>query len=480
MRRLGVAMVGLCITVAACVRTLPGQDPPAAARLYYPNRMALSGDGNSLFVVSTNFDERYNVGWITRVDLPTLLPMLAADANVIVDENQASASLTQSVRVPSLAGDLVVDAAHNRAYLAHRGQGIITSLDITTNAQGQTDIDCGDKTAADAQLGLTHLEQQTSCDRAHMFDLTRANRATSATTDVHYWSDPFALALVSTAGNEYPTLMAGFLGASTLLAMQPGPNAQDLSIKQPIALSSATLGHLLAIPQGPGLPPAAGSLLGTTHFAPEQTARGALYAVDVSLLLSDPAQAKQSVVRYDLGQMLGAGDSPADITGVVFSTRDASRLFVAHRSPSAVVMLARTVQSSSSFDPNGQLQTKSAVGFELKDVQTTGDKRLSQMAYVERDAGDVLAVLSLTGDMLYLFDVSGDSLLLSGRYQFAPGQGPVDIVHVVDGAQHHYLFVTTFFDHGLTVLDISSPKLGDIRLAASIHDTTRLTPDAQP
>lgn len=485
MQGMGVAIVALCmLTATACVRTLPGQDPPETARLYYPNRMALSQDNNSLLVVNTNFDERYNVGWVTKLDLPILLPILnaAARAGTVADANAIAPAWTQAVRIPSLAGDLVVDHAHARAYLAHRGQGLITTLDIIAGADGATTVSCGDALAPDAQRGLTHLEQQTSCDRAHLFDLGRASLAQDANIDARRWLDPFALALVAGpntgADGDYPVLVAGFLGSATLLALQPGPLAQDLGVRRALSLGAAALGQLLPIPDS-RLSPYGGTLLGTTHYVPGTAVPSALFAIDVAQWLSlAPAQAEAAINRYALGTMLGATDSAADITGATFSPRDATRLYVSHRNTDALVLLARELTPLSSFDAEGAAQIAPTVSTSVRASAVMGDGRLSQVAYIARDAGDVLAVLSLAGDMLYLFDVSDDTLVLAGRYAFAPGQGPVSLAHVQDGARH-YLFVTTFFDHGLTVLDVSQANLGSIRLAASIFDDTRLTPDAQ-
>ena len=72
-RRAWPAMVGACalgalVSSFGCFNPGAGQDPPDRS-LYFPVGLAVSRSGNTLFVVNSNFDLRYNAGTLQALDI---------------------------------------------------------------------------------------------------------------------------------------------------------------------------------------------------------------------------------------------------------------------------------------------------------------------------------------------------------------------------------------------------------------------------
>ncbi|RYF03017.1 MAG: hypothetical protein EOO40_12665 [Deltaproteobacteria bacterium] len=177
------------------------------------------------------------------------------------------------------------------------------------------------------------------------------------------------------------------------------------------------------------------------------------------------------VDRFDFGLSIGTGQDRADVSGAIFSPVDASRVYLAQANPDAVAILERSEVPASTVQADGTITYAPRLQTQVGPTAPMNDARPSQVVYVQRGNAnsDLLAVSSLARDAIFFFEPSEGALKLAGRFALARGQGPFDLMHVAaDGKD--YLFVTTFFDHGLTVLDISSAAYGDFRLAASLHD----------
>lgn len=434
--------------------------------------MAVSADGNTLWVVNSNFDQRFNAGWITQIDVVGLAgAILAADAQ---DPNtlNLAAFATQSVAVPSLGGDLVVDGAHQRAYLAHRGLSLVTILDIQTSQDGTPTLTCGN--VAD-KAGLSNVEKQTDCDRAHLRVLMRdwgTGGPPSAAAAIQALADPAALALVNRNPNQteaYPVLAVGYLGAPYLTFLQTDEQAANIRSIQTMSTQTGTLGRLLAVPDAVASS-ITGRLLGATHFLSGQFDRSALYALD---LLQDANQvqniAPSVVQRFDFGEQIGVLSGAADLTAAIFSQRDPSRLFVAHHNPDAISMLRRDIVPTSFLDANGIIQYQQTLSTKIVDTKVLDRARVHQLAYVQRDVGDLLVASSLAHDMLYFFDPTHDAIQEISRLPLKTGQGPYDLMHL-RVHERDLLFVTTFFDHGLTIVDLSASNPADFKIVVSLRD----------
>jgi hypothetical protein len=93
------------------------------------------------------------------------------------------------------------------------------------------------------------------------------------------------------------------------------------------------------------------------------------------------------------------------------------------------------------------------------------------IAYVQRDQGDFIAVASLNGDIIELLTPLGNGLVLAGRFEDV-GLGPLGMAHAHRQGRD-LLLVTTFYDHGLVIFDVTAEDPADfMRLAHIRSDET--------
>jgi hypothetical protein len=122
------AMLGVAMLAGAfgCFNPGAGQDPPDRS-LYFPVGLAVSNTGNTLFVVNSNFDLRYNAGTLQALDIPEIWrdakPCIAniserrfdATKGVVVDKAadrtcaagaDVSAKIKTTVRIGAFGADI--------------------------------------------------------------------------------------------------------------------------------------------------------------------------------------------------------------------------------------------------------------------------------------------------------------------------------------------------------------------------------------
>jgi hypothetical protein len=434
--------------------------------------MALAADGATAFIVNANFDQRFNTSWLTRVDVPNLVRAARTGTD-------PSVAVSQGLHVPSLGGDLVLSHDHNRAYLAHRGSGLLTTMDVVHDATGSLQLSCG--TPGDGE-DMNHAEAHTQCDRAHLFRLREAVATKDGTLkdpNIRRYDDPYAVAALPHENGT--TLFVGYLQASRISILEDPKSSHDandvLQVRGYLRTPAQGMARLATSKQGLVL---GASRAAMTPSMDEATQRSYLVGAQAPLVggsFDTTAAGKVgglAAQSFPLSLALG-GTQPgagtgADISGVVISPKDPNRLFVLSHMPDALTALRLDLPPYTTLDDAGTVQVQTnLLAFTLLDAQSVAHSTLSDVAYISRDAGDLLVTTSLTQDMVYFFDPTGDDLQLVHRMHLPQGQGPVALLHaVVDGRD--VLLVSTFFDHGLTVLDIASANFSDFFVLASLHD----------
>ena len=59
-------------SAGGCILELYGETPVDQA-FYFPISMAASQDGSHVYVLSSNYDQRYNTGWVSVLDVDAVL-----------------------------------------------------------------------------------------------------------------------------------------------------------------------------------------------------------------------------------------------------------------------------------------------------------------------------------------------------------------------------------------------------------------------
>jgi hypothetical protein len=200
------------LLASGCAFELPGEPPPEKA-FYYPIGLAVSPDQTTAYVVSSNFDQRYNAGWVSAVDLRKLVDAIdsvscagtckagsrcvvggsgfecVALANaskcgscqpfeVCADVSGAfqcrqlpdlTAAMGQQLRVPSLGGQIALDPLGRFAVVAARGGRPLTRIELGSTCEQYLgtgcQMHCGDPNARE---GLDTPAQKTDCDCGHL------------------------------------------------------------------------------------------------------------------------------------------------------------------------------------------------------------------------------------------------------------------------------------------------------------------------
>ncbi len=160
-----LALLSTLLLAVACDKT-PASRPPVETRLYYPTGLAfippadLDAGVGRIYVASSNFDRRFDVGWVTTVDLGQVrspdgrsLPppggAIAApldggsDQGRPVQFTQLATTADSIVTISSFAGLATVDDAGTRLFVPSRSEGDeLAIMDITPDPDGGAPLRC--------------------------------------------------------------------------------------------------------------------------------------------------------------------------------------------------------------------------------------------------------------------------------------------------------------------------------------------------
>lgn len=189
-RRLFVLGV-LC--AAACAQEVPGVAPPEK-EIYFPIGAEIVNVGGEdiLVVVSSNFDQRYNAGYVSTYSVASLI-RLAGDGSSTVFVDELGVPFISRVRIEQFGGDIAYAPAAQtggtgRIFVASRGRNVVTMIGI------------GDD-------GALFCDDSMNTPRTSAFDCSRAHEVRT------FADDPFAVAFVpgSADGSIRATVAVGHL-----------------------------------------------------------------------------------------------------------------------------------------------------------------------------------------------------------------------------------------------------------------------------
>ncbi|MCK5688674.1 hypothetical protein KAI87_05350 [Myxococcota bacterium] len=440
-----------------------GGDPPPDKSLYYPVWIEPSPSGDNLYVVNSNFDQRYSSGWLSVINIDDFLA-----AGMTTDKGDA---IVTSLDIPSLGGALSIIPGGKMAVISHRGLPTLTLLEIGSNDSA---IDCGSATGS--RGSLTRDQEFTDCDEAHLFMMS--GEAFDEEDGKDSWvSDPYAMASFkhSLDGSTEETLLAvGHLGTGRLSLYQVSPlgSSPAFTEERSFSLGSSGTGDLMMMPSNSTMGDHT-FLAATSQYTGSLTS--SMYAIDVDLLRA--GEDHVSVTR-PISQDIGG----AELFGLSFST-DGERAYVSNRgsvwganNPDAVVVMDTAMLTSMERpESTSDWEPQSAPGFQVLSAQAVPG-RPAQTVYIHRALGpDLLAVASFDENALYFFEVRGSELYLVGyldEYTSDSGEdvgdGPFILRHI-QRDNKEILLVLSFYDHTLMALDVTSLDAGDFTPIARLR-----------
>ena len=160
-----LTLASTLLLAVACNKDLIPR-PPVETRLYYPTGVAVvppadpDGGLGRLYVANSNFDRRFDVGWVTVVDLDRVsspdgrtLPLPGgamapppdggSDQGRPVQFTQLATTPANIVNIASFAGLATVDDAGTRLFVPSRSEGDeLAIMDITPRADGSVPLRC--------------------------------------------------------------------------------------------------------------------------------------------------------------------------------------------------------------------------------------------------------------------------------------------------------------------------------------------------
>ena len=450
----------------ACAQDLPLEGAPPGTLFYYPMSVAAPLDPNTgdlvndtVYIVSTNFDQRFDSGWVTELNVPALQQVLAtAGGNDIVAVRSA---FRASLKVPTLGGGMSVSSKATQAFIPHRGTGLVTVMDIDSAGSPH----CGDPTSTD---NLTPILQRTDCDRNHLVDLVALALANNLRRSD--FQDPFATAVVPAGPAGGPFAAVGYLSGAWLTVLEvPDVVNPSVNLRRHVDVGSGALASLQPTPNSPDNLTATSRKIDTTQDL------STVYDINVidSLTAAD-ANTTRTYVNQDVGGQ--------DIYNAAYSA-DGTRLFVTNRGPDAVVALQKETPPLGGI-LNGQI-------IDTPKMQVTSAAVLdgtlpADLVYLSRNgASDLVAVAGMLQDSIYFLSPRNGVLQLVARIKLTKGEtkmvgntstvlsgkGPYGMLRVQRAGQFDYLVVSTFYDHGVSIIDVSGPEVLNYREVTHISES---------
>ena len=473
-----LGMVALLGLVGGCTIDLPGEDAPEQA-LYYPIDLVGSSDGRFLYVLNSNFDRRYNSGWVSVVDLDVVL----ANTGTTAHDGLKTSAEGGMIRVMPLGGALdmlQLDSGASVAVVSHRGanhrdESILTMVDISSDGDV---ISCSG--AERSTTGMTPDEERTDCDEDHLIriggdgaDEVTGTADVSRTVLLGELDNPFPVTFFQ---NDSGASMAavGFLdsGWVRFYDVSEVEEATSIRFRSMYEMAERGMGAFAVHPAA------------NQSFLTGTSIRGSnseIYSLDLTRTLSE-----ESVHAWtrDIGALLGG----SRLLHVAYSS-DGSRAYVVNEAPDSLVVLNAELVTVSERLSDGSYRTDSVrPSYDVLSVMPLHG-RPTGVAVIERDgADDLIAVSSFEENLLYLFSAAGDSLRLEHRFELDTGAseaggigtGPFQVHHVRRTAEtfpeyKDLIVVANFSDHSLSVLDVTPQNPTDFSVIAKVQNAIVLS-----
>jgi hypothetical protein len=181
--RLTLPSLSLLFLAVACNQDLKPR-PPVETRLYYPSGLAVvpAADGGLgwLYAANSNFDHRFDIGWLTAIDLSQVrtsepdggrslpLPGQAvapppdggSDQGRPVQFTQLATTGANIVNIANFAGLATVDDAGTRLFLPSRAEGDELAVMDITSRDGGVPLRCFFSGGNDCTVDALRLAQE--------------------------------------------------------------------------------------------------------------------------------------------------------------------------------------------------------------------------------------------------------------------------------------------------------------------------------
>jgi hypothetical protein len=474
----------LAIGLAACARDLPGEEPPDEA-FYFPNGVASSPDGSHVYVVSSNFDQRYNAGWVGVVETERFADYAESGGDETDGVDDARDAIVQQLKIPSLGGDIALSPDGRVGVVAHRGSRLLTVFTISADF---SELECGDRTSEEKKNQESELAR-TDCDPDNLVTIDVTDERWNGTMSEANSNDPYAVSLferLDTSDTECAALAAldctaavgctfvdsacqrrelllavGFLSYGRLLLYSVDIGGDEVLVpNRALALGTSGSGSIAAYPQQGSTRPYSNYLAATSREFGDNSELSTVYSVDVDRSISERRN-RVSTIR--LSSRVGG----RELVDLVFN-RDGSRAYASNNFPDSLLSFDTSLGGFQESLPDGGYQSVERPAFLLlASIPLEGQP--AGLDFLRRDGGDLLATLSFTSDTLYVLEVAGDTLWSSFRVDDV-GLGPFQAASVpVNGGEGSLLFMSTFFDHGLAVMHVP-PVIESTRRIAHLID----------
>ena len=453
----------------ACRRELVGRPAPAAD-VYFPLGATIAPDGRTAYVMSTNWSQRFNTGWVSVIDLDILARGEAATpADAIV----------QTLLVPSLGGELSMSADGSLLAAAFRNNNQVIIFEV--GADGT--LSCGDP---GAEVGLDAGDRRTDCDARHVYRFVQNGIDDGLIID--QFSDPYGVRFLpahEVDGELLPqTLMIGYLssyiGLGMVTFLDVDLNAEDeiLGHQRSIELSTGTgftvQTTAIVAPRPPlsttserfvavGARASAGGVSSATIFGFDFD-RYEFRATEDTDFASVDFNNRARIARIDIRAQAGG----FTLSDLVF-TGDGNRAFaaVSFSQPTAgssdsILMLNAGLRSRSILKADDTLELVQRPEYDVIDTLAVPGTPQS-VTYIQRGAGEapMLVTSTFNDNALHFVRVGETSLESITRIDRSVGSGPVVVRHArftpsYDSVPHDFVIVTGFLSHGIYMFDVTS------------------------
>lgn len=452
------AVLGLlCLLPVGCAREIAGEEPPEGV-FYFPIGLATSPDGHYAYVVNSNFDLRFNAGWLSVVDVDALVDMLSDGVSDLTP------AIVNQLKIPSLGGQIALDETGRVAIVAHRGTSLVTLVEIGDEGRSLScGVQRGERGTLSSQL------KATQCDEAHLIKIDEEGIEHDVPKEA--LEDPFAVSIFTYSRppevdpetgetTVHPPVRLGAVGylssgAVTLhpITGSPGSFAMPGEPQATHVVGRGAVGTLQPHPLAPSE-----FLVATSQFI-----TNGQRATVFTLRMAGPLEGDLTdAVAHSLSAAVGG----VDLVDLEFSD-DGNRAYASNRFPDSVVVLDSRLIDQQERDESLEYSTVQRPRFAVLDaVPIPG--RPSGLRYLSRSSGDVLAAASFDDDALFLLSVYGATLRTDYRLENI-GLGPFDMVEVSRSGRQ-LLLITTFFDHGLSLVDVAPERSADFRRVGRLRD----------
>lgn len=508
---LGALWALSALGATACQQDLVGTPPPDEV-FYFPIGLTLNDAGDLAYVVNSNFDLQFNSGWLSTVDLSRVV----GSGEALIDpvpkdpsENLPGAFVdvvASQLRIPSLGG--VIATGDQLLYVAHRSDRLVSIIEVDDERAPS----CGD---ADAEARLSLAERRTDCDRAHLFEITGdAAEDVSSAVDLTDFDvgDPFSIAVVDYDEGDGPEryLFAGQLAIARLNAIAAIPEEQFLCLgtyddrlrnsagepndarrsdeerrdnpnacyvedqvvdygRSELLLSQGRFNRVLQVPVAAGASEPYNFLAAVGIIAGGNTQRAGIVHINLDQFFAGESD-------FSTDYVVGSGVGGREFADLVFSpdgafAYGATRVTARTAGDSArgsVIRMDASIVPVERRNDVGELEIVRRPSYEV-DAVTALRGQPSGIVYLERASGpDIVVVADLDQDALFVLDAESAEMPVLGRIDVSGG--PFSMAStVLEGRE--YVVVTLFYEHGLALVDVSSPNPAQFRLAHVVRNS---------